>query len=121
MLRVCLIWLLLIGQAHAQTQCPPQSIQAWSATLPPPAQFMVYDLNGVNSIPPGMLSILYLNRTAEIFIDVPQTVAQQFPVSKNPNPTVFFNTRIKPVYHELLVIQNSNCPLFLAQVALWTK
>jgi hypothetical protein len=70
--------------------------------------------------PTGLLSIIYLDNTAETFIGVPQTVATAWQTT--PSKATFFNAQIKPVYHELLLISGSNCPLLTTGTqALWTK
>ena len=111
MIRIALILALLCSPVAAQqTQCPG-SPQSWSFTLPPPMQWALYDLLAPPGVPTGMLSILYLNRTAETFIGVPQAVAQSFQYSSNQQQ--FFNNQIKPVYHELLLYENTSCPFLL--------
>lgn len=119
MLRAVLIFLLSIGIAEAQT-CPGSNA-SWSFAIPSPMQWAVYDLAPPPGVSVGLLTVLYADRTAETFIGVPQTVAQQWQFS--PNQTQFFNNRIRPVYHELLLIQGTNCPLLLNGTAgaLWTK
>ena len=127
----------------------PASNQSWSFPLPPPMQWAVFNLtvppglqpNPLSLIPTGILTILYLDRTAETFIGVPQTVATAFQTSGNRQPSYtppgmsarqqqaqmqidFFNRRIKPVYHELLLIGGpNNLPLFTGDgsQAVWTK
>jgi hypothetical protein len=121
---------LIYGVAHSQThtQCPGSN-QSWSFGLPAPFQWAVFDLDlpirpqPINLIPSGAITILYPNKTAETFIGVSQTVAQKWAYT---TPTVqqvpFFFHQIKPVYHELLLISGSNCPLMLDGThAVWTK
>jgi len=118
MLRAALIFLLTTGIAQAQT-CPGSNA-SWSFALPSPMQWAVYDLAPPPGVATGLLSVLYTNQTAETFIGVPQTVAQKWQAS--PNQTQFFNAQVKPVYHELLILQKTNCPLLLnGSGALWTK
>lgn len=118
-IRALAILLLLTTPALAQTQCPG-SVQSWSSPLPAPMQWMTYDLSSLPGVTPGLLTVIYLNGTAESFLGVPQTVATAFPISANP--AQFFANRIASVYHELLLFQRSNCPLQTSTPgALWTK
>jgi hypothetical protein len=120
MIRLALLILLITGPAFAQQQCPG-SIQTWSWGIPfPPFQWGFYDLTPAPGISAGALSVAYTTLKAETFIGVPQSVAQNFQYSSNPPQ--FFNNQIKPVYHELLLLEKSNCPLLLQSTgALWTK
>lgn len=128
MIRLAALLALLCGPAMAQqTQCPGSN-QSWSFSLPAPMQWAVFDLsvppgaqpNPLSRIPTGLLSILYQDRTALTFIGVPQTVAQAFQTSSNQ--TNFFTRQVAPVYHELLLLQGSNCPLLTSQPGvLWSK
>lgn len=119
MIRTLVLFLAFISHAAAQTLCPG-SAAAWSFGLPSPMQFAVYDLFSLPGVPAGMLTIAYANRTAETFIGVPQTVAQAFEFSSNQ--TQFFNNQVRPVYHELLLVQGSNCPLLTSTPGvMWTR
>jgi len=119
-IRLAALLALLCGPAMAQqTQCPGSN-QSWSFTLPAPMQFAVYDLLGIPGVSPGMLSVLYLNRSGETFFGVPQATAQRFQQAANQQQ--FYSQQIKPVYHEMLLLQGSNCPLLTSTPgALWTK
>lgn len=103
----------------AQTQCPGSSA-SWSFSLPAPMQWAFYDLFPPTGVPGGLVSVVNADKTAETFLGVPQTVPQQWQVSSNP--TQFFNVQIKPVYHELLLVEGSKCPLLNpGGNAVWTK
>lgn len=134
-LPILLLFLLLAApvaraQTH-QTQCPG-SIQSWSAPLPAPMQFMTFDLTpplntpvgwvtspGATGVPLGFLTVLYLTQKARTFISLPYSTAVEFPIAANP--ITFFAYNVASSYHELLLIEHSNCPLALQSTgALWT-
>lgn len=123
MIRVLALLIGLTVPALAQnTQCPGSN-QSWSNQLPAPMAFMVYDLTGLPGVPLGFLTVVQQggkNARMDTYIGVPQTIAQQFPISANP--LQFYQTRIAPVYHELLLLSGSDCPLQLQASggALWT-
>lgn len=99
------------------TLCPPESIAAWSFSLPDPMQWGTYDLVGLSGVP-GLLSIIYLTGRVDTFTRVPQAVAQAFQISANP--LQFYETRIRRVYKQALLISRPNCPLELQQGGLLT-
>lgn len=85
-------------------------------------QFATYDLrNRPPSAPAGLLTVLWLAPTPPTaFVGVPQSVANAFQVSNSQ--LTFYNTRILPAYHELLMALSTNCPLTgVGDVAIWTK
>jgi hypothetical protein len=110
--------LLLVAPALAQT-CPGSNA-SYSASLPPPLSFMLYDLAPPLGVPSGMLTVFAANGAPETFIGVPQSVAQQFPLQRDP--VQYFNTSIRPVYHELLLAQKAPCPVLTSTPgALWSR
>ena len=109
--------LLMSGATQAQ-QCPGSN-SSWSVTAPPPAQFVVYDLESRRGISPGLLTVLYNNRSAETFFGVPGSVAQS--VARSASPLQRIAVTVRPAYHSLLLLQPSNCPLETSLGALWTR
>lgn len=97
-----------------QTQAPPQSIGAWSFTLPSPLKFGTYDLfpNPVG-VPYGFLSVTWETGRVDTYVNVPQPVATAFWVSSNP--WQFFQNQIQRVYPQALLTSPSNVTLTLGQ------
>lgn len=117
MVKWIILIMMLCGAAHAQC---PGSNESFSFPLPAPMQYATYDLLTIPGIPAGLLTVTYLNGNVETFFGVQQQVAQSFEVS--PNQAQFFANQIKPVFHELLMITRTGCPLLTqAPGALWTR
>ena len=117
MIRAIATLCLLAAPAWAQ-QCPGSNA-SWSVAVPSPAQFVVYDLESRRGIPPGLFTVLYNNRSAETFFGVPGSVAQS--VARSASPLQRIAVTVRPVYHSLLLLQPSNCPLETSLGALWTR
>lgn len=122
---VCRWWLSLAlacgPAAQAQnTQCPGSNA-SWSFSMPPPLSLGVYDLAPPPGVPVGMLTMFAAPNQPYTSIGVPQTVAQQLP--NKPNPVQFYQTSVQPVYHALLLVEKSYCPLLTGGPggALWIK
>lgn len=94
-------------------RAPPQSIQAWSFPLPAPMQWGTFDLFPDPPIPPGLLSIIYLDGRVDTYVGVPQPIATAFPVSADP--LTFFANQIARVYPQALLVEKTNFTLTLEQ------
>jgi len=123
--RLALFFSLIPWLAFAQTQCPGSNA-SFSGSLPAPLQFFTYDLIQYPNTPSGILTVVGAT-TVDIFVGVPQNVAQNLQYAKNQ--TQFYTNSILPVYHQLFVIntatvivKNSNCPLQTTTPGfLWTR
>jgi len=121
--------LALLWAAPALAQRCPGSNQSWSFSLQPPQQFAVYDLtNAPPGAPAGLTTVLWpvgptTTNSTIAFVNVPQTIVQQWQVAGNTY--TFYQQRIYPVYHALLIEQGQpfqNCPLCGPDgVCPWTK
>jgi hypothetical protein len=127
MKRLAALFIVVPWLALAQTQCPGSNA-SFSGSLPSPLQFFTYDLIQYPNTPSGVLTVVGAT-TVNIFVGVPQNVAQNLQYAANQ--TQFYNNSILPVYHQLFVLntatvitKNSNCPLQLSGTTpgfLWTK
>lgn len=106
-----------------QTLCPG-SYASWSLTsLPGSLDFATYDLRYYGTdTPPGWLTVRKKDGYIDTFIGVPQTVAQQFEFTPDKNKEQFYRNQIDGRFHDVLLIEGSNCPLANPQGGyLWTK
>jgi hypothetical protein len=94
-------------------RAPPQSIQAWSFALPAPMQWATFDLFPTPPIPPGLLSIIYLDGRVDTFVGVPQPTAIAF--SSASDQRRFYDNNIRRVYPQALLVEGTNFPITLEQ------
>lgn len=99
------------------TVCPPESIAAWSFTIPAPYQWATFDLNGLSGVP-GLLSLISLAGRVDTYVNVSQYTTTAMQVS--PNQSAFIANNIVRVYPQALIVGPQNCPLELDQGGLLT-
>lgn len=76
-------------------------------------QWGTFDLFPDPPIPPGLLSVIYLDGRVDTYVGVPQPTATAFPVSADP--LTFFANQIARVYPQALLVGPTNVTRTMGQ------
>lgn len=115
MCRLMILLLLLLGApavAAPFEPCPSMTI-GWALQFPPPIIAVLYDQSSL------LLYVIFNNRIAMAYSNVPVSVMAAF--SRSTNPTQVYNTYVAPAYNPLLLAEGNNCPILYENDAyIWT-